>query len=63
MGLAQINKGGRTMSNLYYELNNGKLIPKHKIDAAFELIEQLKEGCSIVDLSDIDVFTKGDKSK
>ena len=36
-------------------------MPKHKVDAAFELIERLKEGCSIVNLSDIDVFTKGDK--
>lgn len=61
MGLAQINKGGNTMSNLYYELSNGELVPKHKVDAAFELIERLKEGCSIVGLSDIDVFTKGDK--
>ena len=49
------------MSNLYYELSNGELVPKHKVDAAFELIERLKEGCSIVGLSDIDVFTKGDK--
>lgn len=49
------------MSNLYYELSNGELVPKHKVDAAFELIEQLREGCSIIDLSDIDVFTKGDK--
>lgn len=61
MGLAQINNGGSTMSNLYYELSNGELVPKHKVDAAFELIERLKEGCSIVNLSDIDVFTKGDK--
>lgn len=49
------------MSNLYYELSNGELVPKHKVDAAFALIERLKEGCSIVNLSDIDVFTKGDK--
>lgn len=49
------------MSNLYYKLSNGELVPKHKVDAAFELIERLKEGCSIVNLSDIDVFTKGDK--
>ena len=49
------------MSNLYYELSNGELVPKRKVDAAFELIERLKKGCSIVGLSDIDVFTKGDK--
>ena len=49
------------MNNLYYKLSNGELVPKHKVDAAFELIERLKEGCSIVNLSDIDVFTKGDK--
>lgn len=49
------------MNNLYYKLGNGELIPKSKVDAAFALIEQLKEGCSIVNLSDIDVFTKGDK--
>lgn len=49
------------MSNLYYELSNGELVPKHKVDAAFELIERLREGCSIIGLSDIDVFTKGDK--
>lgn len=49
------------MSNLYYELSNGELVPKHKVDAAFELIERLREGCSIIGLSDINVFTKGDK--
>ena len=49
------------MRKLYYELSNGELMPKHEVDAAFELIERLKEGCSIVNLSDIDVFTKGDK--
>lgn len=49
------------MSNLYYELSNGELVPKHKVDAAFELIERLREGCSTIGLSDIDVFTKGDK--
>lgn len=49
------------MENIYYKLNNGKLVPKSRIDAAFALIERLKEGCSIVNLSDIDVFTKGDK--
>lgn len=49
------------MKNIYYKLNNGELVPKSRIDAAFALIERLKEGCSIVNLSDIDVFTKGDK--
>ncbi len=49
------------MNNIYYKLNNGELIPKSKVDAAFALIELLKKGCSIVNLSDIDVFTKGDK--
>lgn len=49
------------MNNLYYKLGNGELIPKSKVDAAFALIELLKKGCSIVNLSDIDVFTKGDK--
>lgn len=49
------------MNNLYYKLCNGELIPKSKVVSAFVLIERLKEGCSIVNLSDIDVFTKGDK--
>ena len=49
------------MNNIYYKLSNGELVPKSKVDTASALIERLKEGCSIVNLSDIDVFTKGDK--
>lgn len=49
------------MNNIYYKLSNGELVPKSKVDTAFALIERLKEGCSIIGLSDIDLFTKGDK--
>ena len=46
--------------NLYCKLNNGNMIPKYKVDNAINLIEQLKGGYSVVEMSDIDLFTKGD---
>ena len=46
--------------NLYYKLNNGNVVPKSKVDDAIDLIGQLKGGYSVVEMSDIDLFTKGD---
>lgn len=59
MGFAQIYKGDEYM-NLYCKLNNGTMIPKYRVDNAIDLIEQLKGGFSVVEMSDIDLFTKGD---
>ena len=46
--------------NLYCKLSNGNIIPKYKVDNAINLVEQLKGGYSVVEMSDIDLFTKGD---
>ena len=59
MGFAQIYKGDEDM-NLYCKLSDGSMIPKYRVDSAINLIEQLKGGYSVVEMSDIDLFTKGD---
>lgn len=45
----------------YCKLSNGELVSKAKVDAALELVAKLKGGYSIVELSDNELFTKGNK--
>lgn len=47
--------------NLYYKTANGEFVPKKKVDDALELIGQLAGGCSIVQLSDSEVISFGNK--
>lgn len=45
--------------NLYCKLSNGDIIPKYKVDDAIKLFEMLKDGFTVIELSDIELFTKG----
>lgn len=45
----------------HYKLANGELISKRKVDDALKLINQFAQGCTLVDLSDEELFSKGDK--
>lgn len=45
----------------YYLLGNGDLISKKKVEDALDLIRRVSNGCTIVQLSDSEVFTFGDK--
>lgn len=47
--------------NLYCMLKNGELIPKAKVNAILDMLIKLSEGFSIVQLTDEELFTKGDK--
>ena len=51
------------MAHPYYQLANGNLISKKRVDSAFELIASLRGGCSLVELSDSELFSKGDKTE
>ena len=58
MGLAQIHKGDDNM-NTYYKLTNGDLISKRRVDDAIALLDRLRNGFSVVELTDMEMFTKG----
>lgn len=45
----------------YYKLNDGKLIPKRKVDDAMAIIRSVLNGASIVDLDDSQIMSYGDK--
>lgn len=47
--------------NLYCKLSDGTLVSKHEMDKAIELVSCLKGGYSIVELSDEELFAKGNK--
>ena len=47
--------------NEYCKLANGKLVSMQKVDAALNLIAELKQGFTVVNLNDSELFTKGDK--
>ena len=49
------------MYHTYYRLSDGEIISKERIDAAIDLLNRLKEVVSVAQLTDIDLFTKGDK--
>lgn len=49
------------MYHTYYRLSDGEIISKERIDAAIDLLNRLKGAISVVQLIDIDLFTKGDK--
>lgn len=45
----------------HYKLANGNLVSKHHVDEALKLITQLAQGCTLVELSDAELFSNGDK--
>ena len=49
------------MYHTYYRLSDGEMISKERVDAAIDLLNRLKGAVSITQLTDIDLFTKGDK--
>lgn len=44
---------------LYCKLSNGNLISKRMIDAAMDLISQLKDGFEVFEIGDTELFIKG----
>ena len=49
------------MYHTYYRLSDGEMISKERVDAAIDLLNRLKGAVSVAQLTDIDLFTKGDK--
>lgn len=49
------------MYHTYYRLSDGEIISKERVDAAIDLLNRLKGAVSVAQLTDIDLFTKGDK--
>lgn len=49
------------MYHTYYRLLDGEIISKERVDAAIDLLNRLKGAVSVVQLTDIDLFTKGDR--
>lgn len=47
------------MEHIYYELANGDMISKERVDNALKLINSLVEGFNIVHLNDSDIMRKG----
>ena len=45
----------------YYKLTNGDLISKERVDMARELLARLDNGYTLVNLSEEELFSKGDK--
>ena len=44
----------------YCRLPNGKLVSKRMVDSAMELIAELKDGFEVFEISDTELFIKGD---
>ena len=50
------------MNHSHYKLPDGKLISKRRVDAARELLnEVIAGGCTLVELTDSELFSGGDK--
>lgn len=47
--------------NLYCKLTDGTMVPKYKVDDAIKLFESLKNGFTVVELNDEELFAKGNK--
>ena len=46
--------------HLYCRLGNGELVPKRRVEAAIELIAKLQNGFEVVQLTDEELFAKGE---
>lgn len=49
------------MTYPHCQLTNGDLISKRKVDEAFEIIERLNNGFTLVELPEEELFSKGDE--
>lgn len=49
------------MQYLYYQLEDGELISKERVDSAIELLSRIKNANGIVNLTEEELFSKGDK--
>jgi ribosomal protein L7/L12 len=47
--------------NTYCKLANGDLVSKERVDNAIQLIARLTDGFTVVELSDEELFQKGNK--
>lgn len=47
--------------NIYCQLANGILIPKRRVEDAINLFNSLQDGFTIVELTDEELFAKGNK--
>ena len=57
-----LRKGVMQMEmNLHYKLSDGTLVPKRELDKAIDLVASLKGGFTLVELSDEELFAKGNK--
>ena len=45
--------------NTHYKFANGDLISKSRVDDAIELLNRLRDGFTVVELTDMELFTKG----
>ena len=45
---------------LYCRLSNGKLVSKRRVDRAIELLARLSDGFEVFEISDSELFVKGD---
>lgn len=46
----------------HYQFPDGTLVNKGTVDNALRLINKLAQGCTLVELSDEELFSKGDKT-
>lgn len=49
------------MKHIYCKLPNGELVSKRDVDRAMETINKLMNGFTLVELSDDELFAKGNK--
>lgn len=47
--------------NLYCKFANGDMVSKRRVDDAIELVARLANGFTVVELSDEELFSKGNK--
>ena len=47
--------------NMYCKLTNGNFVSKREVDKAIEVIASLKDGFTVVELTDEELFEKGNK--
>ena len=48
-----------TNFNIYCRLSNGDIVSKNTVDRAIELIARLKDGFTVVEITDEELFAKG----
>lgn len=49
------------VTHMHYQFSDGTLVSKRTVDAALQLINKMAQGCQPVELTDEELFSKGDK--